>query len=198
MSRYRDLEHQLISTGASIIEPPLAISTEYGMTDKNREAVRRLISYAHRKHSQIVRSIAVFDADNQLFVTSNFHRNFEALMYPDDQPIPMLLDTRLNENSLILRAPILSEGQFSSMSGPGYQAEALGYIALELDLSALRLQQYQEVFTALMVLLFGLTLSSLFAYRLMKDVTPANIPIWSAWWIGSAAATSIFESRASC
>ncbi|GAB3523635.1 two-component sensor histidine kinase BarA [Photobacterium alginatilyticum] len=170
MSRYRDLEHQLISTGASIIEP-LAISTEYGMTDKNREAVRRLISYAHRKHSQIVRSIAVFDADNQLFVTSNFHRNFETLMYPDDQPIPMLLDTRLNENSLILRAPILSEGQFSSISAPGYQAEALGYIALELDLSALRLQQYQEVFTALMVLLLGLTLSSLFAYRLMKDVT---------------------------
>ena len=170
MSRYRDLEHQLISTGASIIEP-LAISTEYGMTDKNREAVRRLISYAHRKHSQIVRSIAVFDADNQLFVTSNFHRNFEILMYPDNQPIPQLLDTRLNDNSLILRAPILSEGQFSSSSIPGHQAKALGYIALELDLSALRLQQYQEVFTALMVLLLGLTLSSLFAYRLMKDVT---------------------------
>ncbi|PSU32613.1 two-component sensor histidine kinase BarA [Photobacterium lutimaris] len=170
MSRYRDLEHQLISTGASIIEP-LAISTEYGMADKNREPVRRLISYAHRKHSQIVRSIAVFNTDNELFVTSNFHRNFEALMYPQGQPIPMLLETRLNENSLILRAPILKEGQFSSSSIPGYQAEVLGYIALELDLSALRLQQYQEVFTALMVLLFGLTLSSLFAYRLMKDVT---------------------------
>ena len=170
MSRYRDLEHQLISTGASIIEP-LAISTEYGMADQNREAVRRLISYAHRKHSQIVRSIAVFNTNNELFVTSNFHRNFEALMYPDDQPIPLLLETRLNENSLILRAPILKEGQFSNSSIPGYQAETLGYIALELDLSALRLQQYQEVFTALMVLLLGLTLSSLFAYRLMKDVT---------------------------
>ena len=170
MSRYRDLEHQLISTGASIIEP-LAISTEYGMTDKNREAVRRLISYAHRKHSQIVRSIAVFDADNQLFVTSNFHRNFEILMYPDDQPIPLLLDTRLNDNSLILRAPILSESPFATPSSPGYRATPLGYISLELDLSALRLQQYQEIFTALMVLLLGLTLSSLFAYRLMKDVT---------------------------
>ncbi|UXI01752.1 two-component sensor histidine kinase BarA [Photobacterium sp. TY1-4] len=170
MSRYRDLEHQLLSTGASIIEP-LAISTEYGMTDKNREAVRRLISYAHRKHSEIVRSIAVFDADNQLFVTSNFHRNFETLMYPDDQPIPLLLDTRLNENALILRAPILSEGQFSTLSTPGMQAKPLGYIALELDLSALRLQQYQEVFTALMVLLLGLTLASMFAYRLMRDVT---------------------------
>ncbi|MEJ2764058.1 two-component sensor histidine kinase BarA [Photobacterium sp. MCCC 1A19761] len=170
MSRYRDLEHQLLSTGASIIEP-LAISTEYSMTDKNREAVRRLISYAHRKHSEIVRSIAVFDADNQLFVTSNFHRNFETLKYPDDQPIPLLLDTRLNENALILRAPILSEGQFSTLSAPGMQAKPLGYIALELDLSALRLQQYQEVFTALMVLMLGLTLASLFAYRLMRDVT---------------------------
>ncbi|PSW04708.1 two-component sensor histidine kinase BarA [Photobacterium lipolyticum] len=170
MSRYRDLEHQLISTGASIIEP-LAISTEYGMTDKNREAVRRLISYAHRKHSQIIRSIAVFDASNQLFVTSNFHRNFEILMYPDDQPIPLLLDTRLNDNALILRAPIVTEGQFGSSSQSNYQGQALGYIALELDLSALRLQQYQEVFTALMVLLLGLTLSSLFAYRLMQDVT---------------------------
>lgn len=170
MSRYRDLEHQLISTGASIIEP-LAISTEYGMADHNREAVRRLISYAHRKHSQIVRSIAVFTNNNELFVTSNFHRNFEALMYPDDQPFPLLLETQLNENNLILRAPILREGQFNNSSLPGYQAETLGYIALELDLSALRLQQYQEIFTALMVLLFGLTLSSLFAYRLMKDVT---------------------------
>lgn len=90
LSRYQDLEHQLISTGTSIIEP-LAISAEYGMTDKNREAVRRLISYAHRKHSNIVRSIAVFDAHNQLFVTSNFHRNFEALMYPPDKPIPPVI-----------------------------------------------------------------------------------------------------------
>jgi two-component system, NarL family, sensor histidine kinase BarA len=170
MSRYRDLEHQLISTGSSIIEP-LAISSEYGMTDKNREAVRRLISYTHRKNSQIIRSIAVFDANNQLFVTSNFHRNFEALMYPTGQPIPLLLETRLSDNSLILRAPILAEGQFGSNTSTNYQAKALGYIALELDLSALRLQQYQEVFTALMVLLFGLTLSSLFAYRLMQDVT---------------------------
>lgn len=43
MSRYQDLEHQLVSTGASIIEP-LAISTEFGMTKDNREAVRRLIA----------------------------------------------------------------------------------------------------------------------------------------------------------
>ncbi|KPA53743.1 histidine kinase [Photobacterium leiognathi subsp. mandapamensis] len=170
MSRYQDLEHQLISTGASIIEP-LAISAEYGMTEKNREAIRRLIGYTHRKHSDIIRSIAVFDNHNHIFATSNFHRNFESFMYPEGKPIPRLLDTQLTDNTLILRAPILTEGQFGSNVGSDMRGKALGYIAIELDLSSLRLQQYQEVFTALMVLLLGLTLSSLFAYRLMQDVT---------------------------
>lgn len=170
MSRYQDLEHQLISTGASIIEP-LAISAEYGMTEKNREAIRRLIGYTHRKHSDIIRSIAVFDNHNNIFATSNFHRNFASFMYPEGKPIPRLLDTQLTDNTLILRAPILTEGQFGTNVGSDVRGKALGYIAIELDLSTLRLQQYQEVFTALMVLLLGLTLSSLFAYRLMQDVT---------------------------
>ncbi|PSV39162.1 two-component sensor histidine kinase BarA [Photobacterium sp. GB-50] len=170
MSRYQDLEHQLISTGASIIEP-LAISAEYGMTEKNREAIRRLIGYTHRKHSDIIRSIAVFDNHNHIFATSNFHRNFDSFMYPKGKPIPRLLDTQLTDNTLILRAPILTEGQFGTNVGSDVRGKALGYIAIELDLSTLRLQQYQEVFTALMVLLLGLTLSSLFAYRLMQDVT---------------------------
>ncbi|QUJ69167.1 two-component sensor histidine kinase BarA [Photobacterium sp. GJ3] len=170
LSRYRDLEQQLVETGTSIIEP-LAIATEYGMADHNREAVRRIISYAHRKHSDIVRSIAVFDSNNELFVTSNFHRNFEALMFPDDRQIPFLPEIVIHDSTMIMRAPILTEAQQSNLSAPGFQAKALGYIAIEMDMSPLRLQQYQEVFTALMVLLLGLILSGLFAYRLMRDVT---------------------------
>ncbi len=172
LNRYQDLEHQLILTGSSIIEP-LAISSEYAMTDNNREAVRRLISYAHRKHSDIIRSIAVFNAKNQLFVTSNFHRNFDALMYPNNQPIPVLLETHFEHNVLIIRAPILSENPFSDLptASLSHTGTPIGYIALELDLTSLRLQQYQEIFTAFIVLLMGLGLSSLFAYRLMKDVT---------------------------
>ncbi|GAL19414.1 BarA sensory histidine kinase [Vibrio maritimus] len=33
----------------------------------------------------------------------------------------------------------------------------LGYIAIELDLSSLRLQQYQEVFSAILVMVLGLS-----------------------------------------
>lgn len=174
LNRYNDLETQLITSGTDIIEP-LAIASEYGMTQQSREAVRRLISYAHRKHSDIVRSIAVFDTHHELFVTSNFHPNFQSLTFDKTKPIPLLssiTQSKDNPNIKILRSPILAEGQFTSPSGKEVAPnQALGYIAIELDLSALRLQQYQEIVAALIVLLFGIGLSGFFAYRLMRDVT---------------------------
>lgn len=101
-NRYHDLETQVINSGASIIEP-LAIASEDALRMQSRESVRRIISYAHRKNSKLVRSIAVFDANHELFVTSNFHPNFEKLMYPKDKPIPFLSSSAIDENTLILR-----------------------------------------------------------------------------------------------
>ncbi|MDN3699079.1 two-component sensor histidine kinase BarA [Vibrio clamense] len=168
-NRYHDLETQVITTGTSIIEP-LAIASEQGMAEQNRESVRRLISYAHRKNSEIVRSIAVFDDQHELFVTSNFHPSFESLMFSKDEPIPALGSSELFDNTLILRTPIISETQLINHGQPNTD-QALGYIAIELDLSSLRLQQYQEIFSAGLVLIMGLGLSGFFAFRLMHDVT---------------------------
>ncbi|MDW6018860.1 two-component sensor histidine kinase BarA [Vibrio plantisponsor] len=169
-NRYHDLETQVLNSGASIIEP-LAIASEESLKNQSRESVRRIISYAHRKNSTIVRSIAVFDANHELFVTSNFHPNFESLMYPKDKPIPVLSSSQLDENTLILRTPILAETLFSDSAAKTSSAPVLGYIAIELDLSSLRLQQYQEIFSACLVLILGLVLSGVFAFRLMHDVT---------------------------
>lgn len=72
--RYNDLQRQLEDAGASIIEP-LAVSSEYGMNLQNRESIGQLISVLHRRHSDIVRAISVYDDHNRLFVTSNFHLN---------------------------------------------------------------------------------------------------------------------------
>ncbi|MDH5937106.1 two-component sensor histidine kinase BarA [Vibrio splendidus] len=170
-NRYQDLEGQVVNTGTSIIEP-LAIASESGMKLESRESVRQLISYAHRKNSKLVRSIAVFDERHELFVTSNFHPNFESLTYPKDKPIPHLSSSNLLDNTLILRTPIIAEGQYiNSANGQSQANQAIGYIAIELDLSSLRLQQYQEVFSAFLVLILGLGLSGVFAFRLMHDVT---------------------------
>lgn len=170
-NRYHDLEQQVLNSGTSIIEP-LAIASEEALKNQSRESVRRIISYAHRKHSDLVRSIAVFDSEHELFVTSNFHPNFESLRYPKDQAIPILGSYYQKDNTLILRTPILAESRFLEDShSASHSAPALGYISIELDLTSLRLQQYQEVFSACLVLIIGLVLSSVFAVRLMHDVT---------------------------
>lgn len=169
-NRYHDLENQVINAGASIIEP-LAIASEDALRMQSRESVRRIISYAHRKNSKLVRSIAVFDANHELFVTSNFHPNFEKLMYPKDKPIPFLSSSVIDENTLILRTPIISERTVLDNGDANPATPVMGYIAIELDLSSLRLQQYQEIFSAGLVLVIGILLSWVFASRLMYDVT---------------------------
>lgn len=169
-NRYHDLELQAYSSGLNIIEP-LAIASEDGLKNNSRESVRRIISYAHRKNSKFVRSIAVFDYNHELFVTSNFHPNFESLTYPKNEPIPLLGSSVQNDNTLIMRAPVIAETGLIATSRSKENTPALGYVAIELDLSSLRLQQYQEVFSAVLVLLIGLGLSAVFAYRLMYDVS---------------------------
>ncbi len=171
-NRYNDLEALLISSGTSIIEP-LAIASEHGMSELNHDTVRQIISYAHRKNSNIVRSIAVFDASHQLFVTSNFHSGINSLSFPADKAIPLATNIELIDSHLVLRTPVMAENSFPNQNSETVKKvnRPLGYIAMELDLSPLRLQQYQEIFTALTVLIFGLSLSGLFAYRLMRDVT---------------------------
>ncbi|MGO2437875.1 MAG: two-component sensor histidine kinase BarA, partial [Serratia proteamaculans] len=170
--RYNELQEQLVDAGASIIEP-LAVASEYGMTFRSRESVRQLVSLLHRRHSDIVRSITVFDAQNNLFVTSNYHHNFTQLQLPKGVPIPTDLMLTRRGDSLILRTPILAESQYpdQAVSSDPLQDNRLGYVAIELDLQSVRLQQYKEVFVSTLLLLLCMCIAILFAYRLMRDVT---------------------------
>jgi len=171
--RYNELQLQLVDSGANIIEP-LAVASEYGMTFNSKESVRQLVNLLHRRHSDIVRAITVFDAKNQLFVTSNYRIDAERLSVPKDTPLPTTFSYERQGNSMILRTPILSESHFldESLNKNAISRDnLLGYVAIALDLQSVRLQQYKEVFVSTMLLLFCLCLAMLFAYRLMRDVT---------------------------
>ncbi|PLR38561.1 two-component sensor histidine kinase BarA [Chimaeribacter coloradensis] len=172
--RYNELQNQLVDSGASIIEP-LAVASEYGMAFHNRESVRQLVSLLHRRHSDIVRSITVFDRNNRLFVTSNYHRNYSQLQISQGEPMPTELMLSRYGNELILRTPITAEESAPDETDNAVVTAAkpdnLGYIAIELDLNAVRLQQYKEVFVATLLLVLSLCIAILFAYRLMRDVT---------------------------
>ncbi|WP_342221388.1 two-component sensor histidine kinase BarA [Candidatus Fukatsuia endosymbiont of Tuberolachnus salignus] len=174
INRYNDLENQVVSAGTGIIEP-LAVASEYGMTFRNRDAMRQLINLLHRRHSDIVRSIAVFDADNKLFVTSNYNYNSSQLRLK--LPVFHSLILTKRGNSLLLQMPIVSESYLSRDHLPPNDPRAnmaphsLGYIAIDLDLQAAHSQQFKEVLIAVLLLLFCLGVAMLFAYRLMLDVT---------------------------
>lgn len=171
--RYNELQRQVMDAGANIIEP-LAISSEYSMTWHNRDAMRELVSLLHRRHSGIVRAISVFDNHNQLYVTSNHKQNLSLLQKDDIRTLPDDVSMERHGSLLILRTPITTE-RYDVDELPDEDAKPagnpLGYVAIELDLQSVRLQQYKEVFVATLMLLFCLCIAMLFAYRLMRDVT---------------------------
>jgi two-component system sensor histidine kinase BarA len=171
--RYHDLQRQLEDAGASIIEP-LAVSSEYGMNLQNREPIGQLISVLHRRHSDIVRGISVYDEHNRLFVTSNYRLDPSELQLPHGTQLPRRLTVTRTGDLLILRTPILSES-YSPDESPDADAKTpvnmLGYVALELDLRSVRLQQYKEIFISSAMMLFCIGIALIFGWRLMRDVT---------------------------
>ncbi len=167
--RYNELENQLIESGGNISEP-LAIASKIALHQNNRELVRQLISYTHRQHSNIT-SIVVFDIKHELFATSSFHPNFESLRFDPQHPIPMTTQTKIVNTTLIIQTPIIAEHSYFFLHKTSKETPVIGYIAIEIDLSSLRLQQYQEMLTALMILGVGLLLSVIFAYVLMHTIT---------------------------
>lgn len=166
--RYNELQDQIISAGASIIEP-LAVISEYGINFHNKENVGHLISLLHRRNAGIVRAITVFDNTHTLFATSNPHYNSAPLQLSATTPLPHALMRSIHDNSLILRIPVIHEAHFADKKN-AVANQASGYIAIDLDLQSIRLQQYKEIFIAALFLLFCLCVTAFFTWRLLRDV----------------------------
>ncbi|WP_039055408.1 two-component sensor histidine kinase BarA [Enterobacter sp. Bisph1] len=171
--RYNDLQRQLEDAGTSIIEP-LAVSSEYSMTLQDKDAMGQLVSVLHRRHSDIVRAISVYDGQNNVFVSSNFQLEADKLRLAEGQPFPRKLSVTRRGDVMVLRTPILAES--NTLANPALPADKitgnmLGYVALELDLKSVRLQQYKEIFISSLMILFCIGIALIFGWRLMRDVT---------------------------
>jgi len=173
--RYQQVENQLIEQGINIIEP-LAIASEYGMQQSSREGLKRLISLSHRKNSPLITSIAVFNPQNELFVTSNYHRAFVRMRLPAGSPIPELTSVERHADYIIIRTPIIAEAslepELTSQSGP---PKPLGYIALQLNTDRALVVRYRDGALALLAWLLGVGLSIYFGVNLVNVViNPIN------------------------
>ncbi|BCV27486.1 histidine kinase [Shewanella algae] len=171
INRFYELEDTLIEQGSNIIEP-LAIASEVGLAANNREATKRLLAAAQLNKSTLVKSIAIFDADNQLFVTSHYHKDFEIMR--NKGAISDLARTEYDQvgDSLVLRAPIFAAGSLLAVDdAPGFNEKPLGYISLLLNKEKALLEQHRAAVAAFIIVLIGVQLNLLFTFRLVKNVT---------------------------
>ncbi|MBC8952838.1 ATP-binding protein [Xenorhabdus sp. PB62.4] len=178
--RYYELKSLIVRSGISIIEP-LSIASEVGINLDNRQRVKSLINSLHRRNSEIVRAIAIFDEHHKLFDISNNKYDVNLLRVAPDAPIPTTLSKTEYGNSIILKMPIISETpsshQWHNVANDTSANDTLpiGYIAIDLDLRAAQLQQYKEIATSIILLILCLGGTALFAHVLVRKVTqPLN------------------------
>ncbi len=168
--RFQELDETLIERGTDIIEP-LAIASEYGMLQTSREMLKRLLGVSHRKHSHLVRSIAIFDTRHRVFVSSNFHRNFNQLRLPPGSSIPSHTELEyLPNGDLIMRTPIVQESNLLGLDADK-PAPVLGYVVVHLNTDWAALKQHESGLAAILIILVGAFVNLLFSVRLIGQVT---------------------------
>lgn len=170
-TRYVELNEFLDERSTSIIEP-LAIASLTPITSRDREKLRNLISFAHRSQSSIVKSIAVFTKDNQVFVTSVYHGDTNLLRLQSGNSLPMQTTSETLGDFIIYRTPIIDETlMFGDDDMQTSRKSTVGYVALQVDKSKIKFHQQSEILIAFAITLFGSVISALFAARLIKNVT---------------------------
>jgi len=171
INRYMQGNEFLINRAINIAEP-LAIASEYGMEDETRTILRRIIGATHRKNSAMIRSIAIFDAQNKLFVTSNYHRNFQLLKIEDGQEIPEITQVVHHLDSSVIHTPIIDESNFLEYQLTFDQPRrVIGYISLEINRSQVDLLFFRDAALSIIVVLMGIIGSLFFAFRQANRIT---------------------------
>lgn len=169
--RNNQLQDQLASAGASIIEPLSAVAA-YSMVANQQEMIQPLINMLHRRHSDIVRSIIITNAQHQALFSTDSRHITQLLDAVKQQPMPSRLHSHLVDGKLLLHMPIIIGPEFTRHAGKIERPGAtVGYVLLELDMDSILLLQYRETFIATMLMLVCIGIAGLFAYRLVRDVT---------------------------
>jgi two-component system sensor histidine kinase BarA len=169
ISRYNELDNFLIERSKSIIEP-LAIASTLPMLNKDRVQLRSLMNSTHRSQSSIIKSIAVFTKDNQIFVTSLYHGDASSLRLNAGDDIPDKTFYKKDVDDFIFHSPIIS-GKVLSKVGNSAHQESIGYIAMQIDTSKIQLKQQNQMIFAFFIVILGSIFSAFFSYRLIKNFT---------------------------
>ncbi len=172
LQRYQEVMDHLKEQGMAIIEP-LTIASEQGLALEDREHLKRLVSAVHRRHTNVVRNIAIYSRDNKPLVSSTFHRDFTKMRLPEGRPIPQVATFEHSGDMLLLRAPVIADTSFYSSYRDKINPDdpVLGYVTVQLLPDAALLEQHDALFSAILIIFVGVGIHLLFTWRLLKHVT---------------------------
>lgn len=174
-TRIQDLEKALRDRGYAIALQ-LAPASEYGVFSGNANTLQRLANDALSEPE--VRSVSVFNKDGRLLAHAGHeHQTPTNILSVSDQSHGITMaDTG---NSLLFTVPVTIRDviieDYAYVDSPYDQAEnhdnVLGWISIELGRMTTTIRQYQVLFACSIIVLIGLGISGIFAFRMGHDVT---------------------------
>ncbi|MEE2023211.1 MULTISPECIES: two-component sensor histidine kinase BarA [Alkalimonas] len=163
-ARTQDVRHFLEQQASNIAEP-LALASTEALANRNQQALRQLLDISHRKNSPLVKSIAVFDTQHQLFATSNHFPHISRLQLTTYSPPLQFTELESAPDWLIIRTPIWLNAE------QGVQSELLGYLAVQLQRDSLRLARQSSMLSSIIAVLVALLLSAILGWLASRTLT---------------------------
>jgi len=174
VNRYIELDEILYQQGATISEP-LAIALEQPLLDKNKVLLNRLISFTHNRHSPSIKSIAIFDTNNELLMTSNYHRSFDELI--NQTSLESLKATKIESSKDIITfyTPIVGHSSPNTQWDASAFQTSLGTVILQLNKDKAVIGQQRALLISGIVIILSLVLAAIMAFKLSRMfMTPLN------------------------
>ncbi|UOB74329.1 two-component sensor histidine kinase BarA [Pseudoalteromonas sp. APM04] len=174
VNRYIELDEILYQQGATISEP-LAIALEQPLLDKNKVLLNRLISFTHNRHSPSIKSIAIFDTNNELLMTSNYHRSFDELI--NQASLASLKATKIESSKDIITfyTPIVGHSSPNTQWDASAFQTSLGTVILQLNKDKAVIDQQRALLISGIVIILSLVLAAIMAFKLSRMfMTPLN------------------------
>ncbi len=173
-TRLQDLETALKDRGYAIALQ-LAPASEYGVFSGNMHTLQRIANDAMSEPE--VRSVSIFNKDGQLLAHAGHeHKTPSVILSVTNQANGITMaDTG---NSLLFTVPvtirdvIIEDFPYTdNISNNIHHDNVIGWISIELGRMTTTLRQYQVLFACSIIVLIGLAISGVFAFRMGRDVT---------------------------
>jgi two-component system sensor histidine kinase BarA len=175
-SRYVELDETLLLRSNSIIES-MAIASLAPITNEDHQQSQQLVSFSHRTHSDIVKSIIIFNKEHDIFATSAYHQDSNNMRIKAGEKIPHNTQIEPYDDHYIFRSPIIDETQLLAViddqkNNPIF----VGYIVMKVDREKVIFAQHYQIAIAVSIVLIGTFISLIFTIALIRNVT---VPIAS-------------------